>query len=508
MEHFELDKIKANNHAKQTGLPLPIAAMDLHSQNIKNPIYWSDIDYISSDDEVYGTPQIVQYGGFVAELAKAKSAEVIFPENSAFLHGLGVLSGAMAYKFRYQYYSEQKAVNLFCVASQPPSTGKSSIFSFFSNPFSHVFSELNKINAKKRSKLIDELKELKEAAKSGQNVALEIEQTMSAIKEVQHISWYKDDATSESIEGTAAIQNGYVNILSPESDAINVVLGKVYGDGKGKSNHGVFLKMWDTEWHSSARISREGYEGELYGSVSILAQDESIDSILRIGQESGRGISERFLLIREQNLFGKRKSDRRVKVSKELSDEFNDLARNIINSSPTVLKLSAKAQGMVNALTDELDDKMSDGGEFSTNMIRGAAGKADKQVYKLASIMHVAEDWRLSGKKRNTIDDKHVKNAICIFRELLKTYLAAADGMQISGEMTETAFVAEKIQELSKLRQVKFTVDFLRDKVRNRGALKGVSGLTTKIKDVYIPELQKRGYIAEHNGWIYVSPKI
>ena len=508
MEHFELDKIKANHHAKQTGLPLPIAAMDLHTHNIKNPIYWPDVDYISSDDEVYGTPQIVQYGGIIAEFAKAKSAEVIFPENSAFLHGLGVISGAMAYKFRYQYYSEQKAVNLYCVASQPPSTGKSSIFSFFSNPFSQVFADINKDNAKKRSRLIDEMKELKEAAKAGQNVAIEIEQTAAALQEVQHISWYKDDATAESVEVTASKQNGYVNILSPESDAINVVLGKVYGDGKGKSNHGVFLKMWDTEWHSSSRVNREGYEGELYGSVAVLAQDESIDSILRIGQESGRGISERFLLIREQNLFGQRKSQKRVRVDKAITDNFTTMARNIVTAQKTVLTFSKKSFSMVNDLTDELDDKMSDGGEFSTNMIRGAAGKADKQVYKLASIMHVAEDWCDGGRRRTVVDDKHVKNAIAIFRELLKTYLSAADGMQISGESTETAFVGEKIQDLARARQIKFTIDFLRDKVRNRGSLKGVSGLTNKLKDVYIPELQKRGYIAEYGGWIYVNPKL
>ena len=242
MEAFELDKIKANNHAKLTGLPLPIAAMDLHTNNIKNPIYWSDVNYLSADDEVYGTPQIMQYGGVVAGFAKAKAAEVIFPENSAFLLGLGVLSAAMSYRFRYQYYGEEKATNLYCVASQPPSTGKSSIFSFFSTPFSKVFAEINKENAKKRSKLMDELKELKEAAKSGHDVSKDIEELKEDLKEVQHISWYKDDATAESVEATAGKQNGYVNILSPESDAINVVLGNVYGDGKGKSNHGVFLK--------------------------------------------------------------------------------------------------------------------------------------------------------------------------------------------------------------------------------------------------------------------------
>lgn len=501
------DFIKAQQHAKKNALPLPIAAMDLHSANIKNPMYWKDIDYLTVDD-TNKSPSIIEHGGWLAELAKAKSAEVIFPENSAFLHGLGVFAGAIGYKFRYQYYSEQKAVNLFCVASQPPSTGKSSIFSFFSKPFAMAFQDLNKENGKKRARLEKELDELIKAFDDGKDVMLEINQTQSALADVAEVKWYMDDVTPEAAESVAGKQSGYMNILSPEADAINVILGSVYGEGKGKANHGLFLKMWDTEWHSSARVTRNGYEGELYGSVAVLAQDESIDTILRIGQDSGRGISERFLLMREPNLFGKRKSSARVKTPDSVVGEMISCARNIVRAPATVLTFSNKAFAMVNELTDQLDDKMTDGREYSSSMIRGAAGKADKQIYKIAAIMHVAEDWRSDGKKRTKVDDKHVKNAISIFMELLKTYLSAADDMMISGINTEVNFVAQKLAELSKKKMTKITIARLRDEIRNRGAIKGVSGLTEKIKDKYLPELQRRGYICEHEGTIYINPKL
>lgn len=502
------DYAKAQQHARKENLPLPIAAMDLHNANIKNPMYWEDVQYFTTEDDNNKTPNIITHGGYVAELAKAKAAEVIFPENSAFLHGLGVIAGAAGYNFKYQYYTEQKAVNLFCVASQPPSTGKSSIFSFFSKPFAHAFSEMNTRNRSKRKLLEKELKELYDAQEEGRNVGIELEHTIAALRDVAHIKWYLDDVTPEAAEAIAGKQSGYLNILSPESDAVNVILGNVYGDGKGKANHGLFLKMWDTEWHSSARVTRDGFEGELYGSVSVLAQDESIDTILRIGQDSGRGISERFLLIREPNLFGKRKSSSRVKADQSLVNEFNDTAKNIVSAPKTVLTFSAAAFAMVNKVTDELDDKMSDGKEFSSSMIRGAAGKADKQIYKIASIMHIAEDWRPTGKKRSKVDDRHVKNAIQIFMELLKTYLSAADDMRISGQSTEVSFVADRIVELSRKKTTALSTARLRDEVRNRGPLKGVSGITDKIKTVYIPELQKRGYLVEYNGMVYINPKL
>lgn len=502
------DYIKAQQHARKEGLPLPVAAMDLHTANIKNPMYWPEVSYFTAEDESNKTPNIIDHGGYVAELARAKAAEVIFPENSAFLHGLGVIAAAAGYKFRYQYYTEQKAVNLFCVASQPPSTGKSSIFSFFSKPFAMAFSDLNKANSKKRKHLENELKELNAAMDEGKNVALEIEHTLSALADVSQVKWYMDDVTPEAAESIAGKQSGYLNIVSPESDAVNVILGNVYGDGKGKANHGLFLKMWDTEWHSSARVTRDGFEGELYGSVSVLAQDESIDTILRIGQDSGRGISERFLLIREPNLFGKRKSSSRVKADPELISEFTSTAKAIVNAPKTVLTFSAAAFAMVNKVTDDLDDKMSDGKEFSSSMIRGAAGKADKQIYKIASIMHIAEDWRPTGKKRSKVDDKHVKNAINIFMELLKTYLTAADDMRISGKETEVSYVADKICELSRKKTHMISVARMRDEIRNRGPLKGVSGITDKMRSIYIPELQRRGYICEHEGTIYINPKL
>ena len=122
--------------------------------------------------------------------------------------------------------------------------------------------------------------------------------------------------------------------------------------------------------------------------------------------------------------------------------------------------------------------------------------------------MHVAEDWKEGGRQRHKVDDKHVKNAISIFMELLKTYLSAADDMMISGINTEITFVASRLAELSKKKVAKLTVARLRDEIRNRGAIKGVSGLTEKMKDKYIPELQRRGYICEHEGTVYINPKL
>jgi hypothetical protein len=80
--------------------------------------------------------------------------------------------------------------------------------------------------------------------------------------------------------------------------------------------------------------------------------------------------------------------------------------------------------------------------------------------------------------------------------------------MRITGSKTELTFVADKCSELAKKKLFSLSVARMRDEIRNRGPLKGMSGLAAKLKDEYIPELQKRGYIVQHNDTIYINPKL
>ena len=145
------DYIKAQQHARKEGLPLPVAAMDLHTANIKNPMYWPDIDYISSEDKDYAEVDLIKHGGWFGELCKSVGDEYKFPANTVFLHGLAVLSAAVNRTFKYEYYNDQCACNLYAVTAQPPSSGKSGVNGFFCKPVAMAFDLLNKENAKKRN---------------------------------------------------------------------------------------------------------------------------------------------------------------------------------------------------------------------------------------------------------------------------------------------------------------------------------------------------------------------
>lgn len=508
MEHYELDKIKANHHAKQTGLPLPIAAMDLHTNNIKNPLYWPDVDYISADDTEYAEVDLIKHGGWLGELAAAIGEEYKFPANTVFLHGLGVLSAAINRNFKYEYFSDQAACNLYVVTAQPPSSGKSGVNKFYTMPVSIAYDSLNKENAKKRRRIEKELSELLEQSKKGTDLEDEIVELEEKIRKLNRIEYSVSNTTPEAAEDMAFKQGGMINIISAEAEAINVMLGDVYGDKSSKkANYEVFLKAWDNEWLSSSRIGRGSNSGYIYGSVAVIAQQDAIRGILQAGM-SGRGVSERILMLSEKPLLGSRNLSEWNPAPKELKSNYFELVKNCVLSGEVLLIVSTTAMSEIVKFRQEIEPELADGKKYSNTMLRGAMGKADKQIIKIACLLHVAENWKPSGRQQTKIAKETVKSAIAIFDQLSQTYINAADSMGYAGKSTECAYIAQRLIEITQKKRGPLKIGQFRDAIKGRGAIANVTGLTGKLKEEYLPELERRGYICAHGDFIYVNPKL
>ncbi|WP_459583823.1 hypothetical protein, partial [Enterobacter hormaechei] len=82
----------------------------------------------------------------------------------------------------------------------------------------------------------------------------------------------------------------------------------------------------------------------------------------------------------------------------------------------------------------ELEPELGDGGKYSHTMLRGAMGKFDKQVMRLASVIHTIRNWQPGGKRSKKIDTATIDEAIIMFHELSKTYLSSADSSGFAGE--------------------------------------------------------------------------
>lgn len=499
--------------ANQRGVPAALVALEHGREDLLTQhTLWMDPVSDDAEDDIY--PQIDLLGessDVLADYCRSLAASIQFPVNTAYLHGLGVVSSAMNRSFRYDYFGSEKPVNLYCVTSQPPSTGKSGINTALTMPCRIAYSELNKRNAKILKEATERMdayaEQLKDAKSPGEREQLkrDIEEQQKIIEANPIYRYAVDDSTPEALEHIAFSQGGLFNVVSDEADAINILLGNVYSDSK--ANYGLFLKGWDGDWHSPARITRKTSEGPVYGSIAVIAQDESINAILHAGM-SGRGISERILIMREKTLLGHRNHLEHQPVDKEARAEYDMMINALINEPHTVLKIEREGMEYLKAYRHNMESKLADGAEYSNAMLRGSMGKADKQIIKLACVMHGVRNWCQGGERSKTVTMDTIIQASHTYNELSKTYISAADSQGYMGINAELAQLKETLTKRMQKGTRRLSVAQLKDGVKNLKTFRGVSKLSAKIKDEYIPLLVEHGYCVMHQNSIWINPKL
>lgn len=474
--------------------------------------------YTESDaDKGYSDIDIVD-DSLIGKLAKSMSESIQFPANTAYLHGLGVIASACTWNFKMEEYGRPKPVNLYVVTAQPPSSGKSAVNEYFSMPIHQYGEEINKSRELNRIELEAELLEMsgqiKQAEKNGNGqrseiLKKEVAELQQKIGEYSNVKWLLTDGTAEALEQVAFSQTGMVNLVSDEADAINVILGTVYAaDSGGKSNHGLMLKMWDGGYHSSTRITREGGAGYVRGSIAVIAQDDGIDSVIRAGA-SGRGISERILLLRERTLLGTRKhTGKRKRIDRGLLDQYDNLIRNIMHEDgEVVLSFCDDADLLIDEYRDQYERELQDMGRFGATSLRGAFGKCDKQIRKLAAVMHIAEQWQDGGKRLVKVPVETVSKAIGVYNQLFEAYISAMESQGAAGDEALIDATKEKLRQMvERKKRYEFTIKEFRDSYSKVQPFKQHNQLTSVLRERVLPALVEQGAIATYEDEIYVSP--
>jgi len=458
----------------------------------------------------------------IERYSKSISETVKFPVNTAMLHGLGCLSAAISRNFKYSIYGDkEEPCNLFVVTAQPPSTGKSGVTSYWMDPIRIAFKSLNEKRASEKIKIYMDIQSLKDQLKAATDsskaqIASDIARLVQKSESLGSLKVTLDDATPEALEKQMSLQDGWANIVSDESDAVNVMLGFSYGDSAAKkTNHGVFLKMYSGEWHSSSRITRDGFEGYIRGSFVVLAQSEAVEQILIAG-ESGRGISERILLMREPHRLGTRDMLDYTPIDGSLKAEYINTVNRVSHEDETVLRFTGDAIRELARFRNEIEAEMGDTGRFSDNMTRGAMGKADKQICKIASVLWVASEWSSSGQKRKDIGLKTMRRAIEIFRELSRTYLQETESRGYSGDAPKfnavIDYMKRKLQKDLKQSKIEktypsITFEMLSNSLRSRKEFANCK-IAEVLRETIMPKLEADGYVIRKRNRFYVSHKL
>jgi hypothetical protein len=474
---------------------------------------WEDPASIDDCDETILKIDLVdkKRNDVLTNLAMSISEQIQFPVNTAFLHGLGVIATAMTKSFSYDYYGNQSPVNLFVVTSQPPSTGKSGINSCFVTPVRVAFTDFNKQQQIKRNKYEKEIgdikNELKEASQDREIDALisELTEKEEKLENTPVYRYSVSNTTPEALEQIAFNQLGCWNVISDEAGAVNVLLGNMYSENS-LSNADIVLQSWDGDWLSSSRVTRKAGEGYVRGSIAVIAQDETISTILQAGAR-GNGISERFLLLRENNMLGSRDHNSFNPVDEELKAKYAYLINTLVFSDGTIFKFSNDAKRLIRENKIKIEPHLSDGGQYSNNLLRGVVGKMDKQVMKISCVLHVVEHWK-DKSKPETVEANTVKWAIKLYKELIKLYIDAADSNGFIGEISEIKAIKEQFIKFLNKGKFAVTPSELKDFVKGKSVFKGRAKLASYIKDRLLFKCIDLRLCTLVDGKIVINPKL
>ena len=487
---------------------LPLKALEYENQ-------WSDPVDFEVDNETVCNVSLVdsERSDLLTEFSAAIAKQIQFPVNTAFLHGMGIIATAMTKSFSYFYGDSDDAapVTLYVVTSQPPSTGKSGVNNFFVSPVRVAFVDFNKKQEIKRGKLNYKLKEIREALKGAVNeneVGSLLEDAAAIDEELADTPIYKhsvSNTTPEALENLSFTQKGTWSLVSDEAGSINVLIGNVYSDNKAP-NADIVLQSWDGDWLSVNRITRAAGDGHVKGSIAVIAQDETISTILSAGAR-GNGISERFLLLRENHLLGKRDHSKSNPVPQILRAKYAQLINELVFSDDVTFKFSATSKKLVKDYKAQAEPYMGDCEKYSNNLLRGVVGKLDKNVMKMSCVLHVVENWK-GGLKPTSINDSTVKWAIKLHKELIKLYIDAADSNGFIGEVSEIKCLKEQLIKFLEKKKFAITPTELKDYVKSKPIFKGRAKLASYISKTLIPKCIEYRLCSLYDKKIVINPRL
>ncbi|AUM58685.1 hypothetical protein phiP47_057 [Plesiomonas phage phiP4-7] len=451
---------------------------------------------------------------FIVNLADS----VKFPRSTAFLHGLGVVASAMTLRFGFRYNGEVQPVNLYTLCAQPPSSGKTPINSALTEPVSAAFDFINAETMKVRAKKMMQKDKLKDELKASKNPR-EIEALTNDLADIDEwlsnnpvYSIFEQNATAEALEKKALEQQkGFFSVVSDEGGGFKTLLG-FQGDDLKATNPDIILKAFDNGRVNTSRVGRGNVSGRVRGSIAVIAQAMVIDAIIDAGAND-TGLAERFLMLRERPMIGFRDWSVSVERDPSLSKKYSDLIwRIVVRDGDVTLSIARDAIDFINSVRAGYEPQLAQGKKYDHNLLRGVIGKLDKQVYRIACVLHVLEKWS-DGEEPLTVGLDTVMWAYSIYDELLKEYIFS---VSVSGVAGNDAYVEKVISVIERKLERgnrmpasrKIKVNDLRGLLKNSKPFSGVPNITSTLKDRVFPELEEQGLIVVKDNVIYVSPKL
>jgi hypothetical protein len=382
---------------------------------------------------------------------------------------------------------------LYVVAEQPPAAAKTWLQTEFQKPFDTIDDEKRKQQKEAITSLEKQIDDCEDAKEN--------KELVKQLKEFKHIPLlFITNTTPEALEMSLHKTNGFFSLVSSEQTLFDSLFGLIGGDKGKQNNNEVVLNGFDAGKSGTLRIGRGAYSGRAAGGVALFAQNGSIEKLLNAS--GGTGLSERFLMLSSTHLLGKRKHIDAPRIDRSITTEYHelaaDLARRALNqdcnvNDLSILTISTAAHRKINQFRDFIEDRLADSGAYAVHQsLRGAAGKANIQIMKMAANLHLLD----GGAYENVIDDKHVNSAIGIVDDVLNSMLALCHDKELVGAKAEYSAIIGYLSKKSK----GATVNEMVNSLKTTKPFKDMTSGRNEAIKIAINEMITKGLLSESNG--------
>lgn len=405
-----------------------------------NTTLHSSYNQILDNETPYSTVDLLKHidnNQLIKRISKTLAAGIQLPESTVFLMGMAIFSSVATRNYFVAREHDKKAIpiGLYVVSEQPPATGKTWLQSEFQSPFDDVDDEERKLHR-------EELKQLNSIDK--EQLSDDQKARLIELKQNPVPLLFITNTTPEGLEMSLHKTGGFFSLVSSEQSLFDSLFGLYQGDANKQNNNEVVLNGFDDGKSGTLRVGREAYSGRAAGGIALFAQNGSIEKLLNAS--NGTGLSERFLMLSEPHLLGKRKHVDAPYIDRTITAEYHELATGIARialrqgNKVGTLSISKKAHLEIKKYRDSIELYLADCGAYAVHQsLRGAAGKSDMQIMKVAANLHLLD----GGAYEPEIADHHVVSATHIVNDLLIAALGLCHDKGLVGAKAEfTAILA------------------------------------------------------------------
>ena len=382
--------------------------------------------------------------GWLQGKVEAVSHEMQTPPDLAATLALACLSTATGGRVFVDVRPETgwtEPVNLYTVAALPPGSRKSSVFNSMTAPILAAERTLAdtlaptitalRVDRKAADDYAARMADALAKAPPGESDGARAEAhsaalAAEAITVPAEPRLFADDVTPEQLSTMLADQGGTMAVLSAESEIFAVIAGRY----SGTPNLNVFLKGHAGD---SIRIDRKGRPSESIDhpalTLGICTQPAALADLAAIPGAAGRGLLARFLFTVPDTNIGRRNTKPTPADPTAHTDYETNLTA-LIQSlrdlpEPIHLTLTAEAARLLDAVADDYETAMDEGGSLAH--LTDWGGKAVGAMTRIAALLHLAEHLKDGFDAPISVDT--LANAHTLIEYYTQHTLAAFDTM-------------------------------------------------------------------------------